>query len=98
LVEAKPVSTHPIVYLMLCTPFGAANGYVIVTLAYLLSHAGVNVTAVAGLVAISLLPQTWKALWAPVVDTTLTSKLWYLIAAVVTAVSLGAIGFFPASQ
>ena len=98
MVEAKPVSTHPIVYLILCTPFGAANGYVIVTLAYLLSHAGVNVTAVAGLVAISLLPQTWKALWAPVVDTTLTSKLWYLIAAVVTAVSLGAIGFFPASQ
>jgi PAT family beta-lactamase induction signal transducer AmpG len=98
LAEPKPVSTHPIVYLVLCVPFGATSGYVIVTLAYLLSHAGVSVVAVAGLVAINLLPQTWKALWAPMVDTTLTSKLWYLIAAVVTAVSLAAIGFFPADQ
>lgn len=95
--EAKPVATHPIVYLVLCTPFGATGGYVIVTLAYLLSHAGVSVSAVAGLVAINLLPQTWKGLWAPIVDTTLTSKGWYLIAALVTAITLAAIGFFPAS-
>jgi hypothetical protein len=30
-----------------CTPFGAAGGYVTVTLAYLLSHAGVSVAAIA---------------------------------------------------
>jgi len=96
LIDAKPANTHPVVYLVLCTPFGATSGYVIVTLAYLLSHAGVNMGAVAGLVAISLLPQSWKALWAPVVDTTLSSKSWYLIAALVTAISLAAIGFFPA--
>ena len=96
MAEAKPASTHPAVYLVLCVPFGATSGYVLVTLAYLLSHAGVSVTAVAGLVALSLLPQSWKALWAPVVDTTLNSKLWYVIAAIVTSVSLAAIGFFPA--
>jgi PAT family beta-lactamase induction signal transducer AmpG len=94
----KPAATHPVVYLLLCTPFGAANGYVIVTLAYLLSQSGVSVAAVAGLVAISLLPQTWKALWAPIVDTTLTSKAWYLMAAIVTAITLAAIGFFPITE
>lgn len=94
--EAKPATTHPIVYLLLCVPFGATSGYVNVTLAYLLSHAGVSVSAVAGLVAINLVPQAWKALWAPIVDTTLTSKRWYLLAAIVTALTLGAIGFFPA--
>lgn len=82
--------------MVLCTPFGATSGYVNVTLAYLLSHAGVSVSAVAGLIAINLVPQTWKALWAPVVDTTLTSKRWYFMAAVVTATTLAAIGFFPA--
>jgi MFS family permease len=87
-----------VVYLLLCTPFGATSGYVIVTLAYLLAHAGVSVGAIAGLVAINLLPQTWKALWAPIVDTTLTSKNWYLMAAIVSAATLAAIGFFPATQ
>ncbi len=95
--KAKPGTTHPIVFLLLCVPFGATTGYVTVTLAYLLSHAGVSVAGVAGLVAINLVPQTWKALWAPIVDTTLTSKRWYLSAAVMTALTLAAIGFFPAS-
>jgi hypothetical protein len=31
------------------------------------------------LAAWSLFPQTWKGLWAPLVDTTLTMKSWYLI-------------------
>jgi MFS family permease len=97
LSEAKPAATHPIVFLLLCIPFGATSGYVNVTLAYLLSNAGVSVSAVAGLIAINLVPQTWKALWAPIVDTTLTSKRWYLSAAVATAFTLAAIGFFPAS-
>lgn len=94
--EAKPATTHPIVYLLLCVPFGATSGYVNVTLAYLLSHAGVSITAIAGLVAINLVPQSWKVLWAPIVDTTLTSKRWYFLAAIVTALTLAAIGFFPA--
>ena len=91
-------STHPIVYLLLCTPFGASNGYLVVTLGFLLSQAGVSVTAIAGLIALSLAPQTWKFLWAPIVDTTLNSKTWYFLAAVTTALTLGTIGFFPISQ
>ena len=97
LSDPQTIKTHPIIYLVLCVPFGATSGYVIVTLAYLLSHAGVSVAAVAGLVAVNVLPQTWKVLWAPIVDTTLTSKRWYLISAVASAVTLAAIGFFPAT-
>jgi PAT family beta-lactamase induction signal transducer AmpG len=92
-VVRKAQSTHPVVFLALCVPFGATAGYVIVTLAYLLSHAGVSVAAVAGLVAVSYLPQTWKVVWAPLVDTTLTAKRWYLIAAFFTAATLLPIGF-----
>ncbi len=95
---SAPKNTHPIVFLLLCTPFGASNGYLVVTLGFLLSQAGVGVSAIAGLIALSLVPQTWKFFWAPVVDTTLTSKTWYLLAAVVCAVTLGIIGFFPISQ
>jgi MFS family permease len=75
---------HPVLFLILFLPLGITNGYVVVTLAYLLSHAGVSVEAIAGLAALSLLPQTWKVIWAPIVDTTLTIKLWFLLSAVVT--------------
>jgi len=44
----------------------------------------VSIGAIAGLVALSLFPQTWKVLWAPIVDTTLTTKKWFLISAVAT--------------
>jgi len=66
--------THPAVFLFLFLPFGAIPGYVVVTLGYLLSKAGVSVEAVAGMVALVLLPHVWKALWAPVVDTTLSAR------------------------
>jgi hypothetical protein len=93
-----PVRNHPVVFLLLCIPFGASNGFLVVTLGFLLAHAGVGVPAIAGLISLSLVPQTWKVLWAPVVDTTLNSKLWYFLATAVSAATLGSIGFFPISQ
>ena len=79
--------------MLLCIPFGASSGYATVTLAYQLSQSGVGVAARAALVAMNVFPQTYKVLWAPIVDTTLSSKQWYLISALVTAATIGAIGF-----
>ncbi len=92
--ETKAGTAHPIVFLLLCTPFGAANGYLVVTLAFLLHQAGVGVGAIATLIAVSLIPQTWKAFWAPIVDTTMNSKAWYLLASVANAGTIAGIGFF----
>jgi MFS transporter, PAT family, beta-lactamase induction signal transducer AmpG len=73
---------RPVLYIMLFMPMGITNGYAVVSLAYLLSQAGISVGAVAGLVGMSLFPQTWRAIWAPLVDTTLTVRSWFLISAV----------------
>lgn len=96
--ETRPASPHPFVFLVLCTPFGAANGYLTVTLGYLLHKAGVGVEPIAGLVAVSLIPQTWKFLWAPVVDTTMSSKLWYFLSAIACALTIAAVGFVVPSM
>ena len=73
-----PTSTarhaHPIVFLFLILPFGTMSGYLTVAVAYRLSRAGLGVDQIAGLVAVAFIPQTWKFLWAPVVDTTLGRK------------------------
>lgn len=89
-------STHPVVYLVLIIPFGAMTGYVGVALGYLLAQAGVNAQHIAGLIAVYFLPQTWKFLWAPITDITLSRKSWYVLAAVLGALGFVAIGMTPA--
>ena len=86
---------HPVLFLILFLPLGITNGYVVVTLAYLLANKGVSVEAVAGLAALSLFPQTWKVIWAPLVDTTLTIKRWFLLSAIVTGALMIATAVVP---
>src|SRR5262245_4960185 len=88
---------HPSVFMFLYLPFGVVSGYLQVSIAYLLAQAGVSVERVAALVAVSILPHTWKFAWAPIADVTLRRKSWYVIAAVLTAVGLWVTGSLPAS-
>jgi MFS transporter, PAT family, beta-lactamase induction signal transducer AmpG len=90
--------THPVVFLILYLPFGIVGGYIGVTVAYLLSRAGASITEIAALIALSTLPQTWKLLWAPLVDTTLTAKRWYLFSTTITGLILLGMAFIPAQQ
>lgn len=83
---------HPSVYLFLILPFGAVVGYLTVALSYSLAHSGMPVEQIGALIAIYYLPQTWKFLWAPIVDTTLTRKRWYLIGAGTSALSVLSMG------
>lgn len=94
---ATKASPHPVIFLILCLPFGAASGYLVVTLGYLLRQAGVGVLDIAWLVSLSFWPQVLKFLWAPVVDTTLTSKRWYFLAAIASGLTLVAMGLYHPS-
>src|SRR6185369_17763630 len=88
--------THPSVFLFLIVPFGAMGGYLSVAIGYQLTQAGVGVEEVAALIAASYIPHTWKFLWAPVADTTLSRKTWYLLAAAMNAVGIFVTGAIPA--
>ena len=83
------------IYLVLYLPYGIGNGYVTVTLAWLLSHAGASVEAIAVLAGMALLPNTWKVLWAPLVDTTLTSKTWFLLGLAALTAGVAALAILP---
>jgi MFS family permease len=86
---------HPAVFMFLILPFGVMGGYVTVALAYLFSKAGIPVAQVAALVAVGIVPHTWKFAWAPLVDATLSRKRWYVIANVVSAAGILATGIVP---
>ena len=98
--EGSPMTdvrrAHPIVFMFLIIPFGVMSGYLTVAVAYLLTQAGISVEQTAELVAISFIPQTWKFLWAPIADTTLGRKSWYLIGAVISALGIFGTGAVPA--
>ena len=89
--------THPSVFLFLIVPFGAMGGYLSVAIGYQLRQAGVGGDEVAALIAASYIPQTWKFLWAPLADTTLSRKTWYLLAGLVSALGIFVTGAVPAN-
>ena len=88
---------HPLLYFVLFLPFGVPSGYVAVALGYLAPERGVSVAAFSALVGMTLLPQTYKFLWAPLVDVLSTRKRWYVGASLVGAITLAALGLVPLS-
>lgn len=90
-------ASHPAAFLVLGSPFGVMSGYLTVALAWQLSKAGLSVEQVGTLVAVSFIPHTWKFLWAPVLDTTLRRRTWYLLGAVPSALGILASGMVPAT-
>lgn len=86
---------HPFVYTVLIVPFGASFGFVSVALAFLATQRGLTVQQGAELIAMGMFPNVWKFFWAPVADTTLTRKRWYLLSCVLSAAGLFAMAAVP---
>jgi MFS family permease len=71
--------TRPWIWFFLNLPFGATSGFVTVMLGFILSRQGASDAVVAGIGALNLFPHTWKVFWAPIADSTLTRKRWYML-------------------
>lgn len=95
-IASKPV--HPFLFTILILPMGVSVGFVSVTLGYLLSQAGISVQKIAALVAATLLPHIFKFIWAPLVDTTLSFKKWYLLASIIGSIGIFATGVLPLKE
>ena len=82
---------------MIIVPFGAVSGYVSVAMAFLATKSGLSVGQAAALIFWGMLPHTLKFFWAPVADTTLSRKRWYLISVAICAIGMCALGAIPLS-
>jgi MFS family permease len=97
-VHAPRHYTHPLVFLLLVIPFGAASGFLGVTIVYLLGRAGVDPVTIAVLTGLSFLPHTFKFLYAPLVDLTFKRKQWYVMASITSALGIALLGMVPATE
>jgi PAT family beta-lactamase induction signal transducer AmpG len=97
-VKSAARGPHPFLYFLLFLPFGATTGYVQVTLGALAAQHGLGVAEAGALVATSLLPQTFKFLWAPFTDAISTRKRWYIGANLVSSATLACVGLVPLAR
>jgi MFS family permease len=94
-MDETRAAPHPIVYTVLIAPFGATFGFVSVALAFLATRHGLTVQQGAELIAVGLFPNVWKFFWAPVADTTLSRRRWYLLSCVLCAAGMLAMAAVP---
>jgi PAT family beta-lactamase induction signal transducer AmpG len=89
----------PFLFFLLILPYGTSFGFVSVAFAYLATHAAHPLTTeqTLGIVAAAFVPHTFKPLWAPLVDQTLTKKAWYLIALGLTIAGTVVVAAMPLS-
>jgi len=88
---------HPAVYTLLYFPFGALGGFISVALTFLGTRHGLTITESAFMNGASLMMNWLKWLWAPLVDTTLTPKRWYIISTAGSALGVAAMASVPLS-
>ena len=71
-------AAHPFLFLVLFIPFGAVPGFLTVALAFELKKKGIDTGDIAILIGLSYICLFFRWLWAPLVDTLLTRKIWYV--------------------
>lgn len=57
--------------------------------------AGMSDGVIAAMIAMNVLPHTWKFLWAPVVDTLWNGRGWYISANLISSLAIMALGLVP---
>ena len=96
-LQPQAIVRNTAIFLPLFAPFGISSGYVSVTLAFLLGRAGLSTLEITTIIAATIWVQTWKMLWAPIVDTVGNPKLWYGLGAVGTGGTILAMSVLPAT-
>jgi MFS transporter, PAT family, beta-lactamase induction signal transducer AmpG len=85
----------PPLFGVLFIPSGMSQGFVSVVLGYVLSQQGVEVSVIAGLVGLRLLPETWAFLAGPLIDSCLTPVRWYVLSIVGMVFCMAGFGILP---
>ncbi|MBK7431112.1 MAG: MFS transporter [Bacteroidetes bacterium] len=80
--------TRPFTIFLLMLPAGISQGFVFVTLPYLLTHNGFSVAQTAAIVALGTSPSLFRFVLGPVVDVSLSLRKWYWISIAAIVVTL----------
>src|SRR3954470_19579419 len=91
--DARPMA--PPLYAFVSGLSGVTQGFVTVTLGYVCARNGFTEAAIAAMIGLRLLPETWRLFFGPVLDLSLNPRLWYLISALCAAFLVALFAMIP---
>src|ERR1043166_193986 len=94
----KRESTRPVTFFFLLLPYGISSGFVAITVPFFLTRAGFSVASAATIVALGVSANIWLFCWGPIVDLILTPRRWYILAVIVSALTLFLLAVVPFQQ
>jgi MFS family permease len=62
------------------------------------STADIGEAALGAMVAMNILPHTFKVLWAPIVDTVWNGRAWYIVGNIISSAAIIATGLIPMTK
>lgn len=88
-----PKFTKPFSIFLLMLPNGIIQGFVFVTLPYVLTHNGFSVAQAAAIVAVGASASLFRFVLGPVVDVSLSLRKWYLMSIIAIVSALLVLSF-----
>lgn len=88
-----PKFTKPFSIFLLMLPNGIIQGFVFVTLPYVLTHNGFSVAQAAAIVAVGASASLFRFVLGPVVDVSFSLRKWYLMSIIAIVSALLVLSF-----
>jgi len=87
-MKVKRNNTNPITFMFLVLPSGISQGFITVSLPFILTHHGFSVAAAASITALGVSSNIWRFVLAPMTDLSFTLHKWYLTGNILCALTL----------
>lgn len=91
----KRNTANPFIFLFLVLPSGISQGFIAVSLPFILTQNGFSVAAAATITALGISSNIWRFVLAPMTDLSFSLHKWYLAGNILCAFTLSLLCFIP---
>jgi PAT family beta-lactamase induction signal transducer AmpG len=91
----KKTTANPFTFFFLVLPSGISQGFITVSLPFILTQNGWSVAAAASVTALGISSNIWRFVLAPMTDLSFSLHKWYLTGNILCAITLLMLGLIP---
>ncbi|MGB8359700.1 MAG: MFS transporter [Bacteroidales bacterium] len=91
----KRNTASPFIFLFLVLPSGISQGFITVSLPFILTQHGFSVATAASIIALGISSNIWRFMLAPMTDLSLSLHKWYVTGNILCALTLSMLCFIP---
>jgi MFS transporter, PAT family, beta-lactamase induction signal transducer AmpG len=91
----KRTTANPVIFMFLVLPSGISQGFIAVSLPFILTQNGFSVAAAASITALGISSNIWRFVLAPMTDLSFTLNKWYFAGNILCGITLSFLCFIP---